>query len=390
VGVKELIMRAFQGPDGQEDMPYLLTTGPVTTSRKVKLAMLADFGAYDADIISATRFARQELLTLAGASAEQSCVLLQGSALFAKEAVIGALCPTRRKKTLVIANGSDGESAAVMMERLARPHLRLTYKETSMPKAAVVAKTLDDDRSISHVWLTHCETSTGMLNPIAEIAEVVKAKNRVMIVDAAASFGGIALDMSALKIDVLIGTVDACLESLPGLSFIVAPNVLLDAAAGQSHSVVLDLHAQWKNFEANERFVTTAPTQSLVALREALRELTAEGGVQKRAQRYQDNANTLRERLSALGLSLLLDHEAASPIVQTVLAPRAATFDFMRFDTALRAKGFAICPGVFPQRASFRIGCIGKVDEKVMQQLTSAIENALNDMDVRSFAPAAT
>ncbi len=235
-------MTAFKGPDGQEDMPYLLGVGPVTTSRNVKLAMLADFAADDTDVIAATRFARKELHAISGASENHACVLLSGTREFAIEAVVGSLCPARRKKTLVICNGADGEQAALMMERVGRPHLRLTYKETSLPKASDVEKTLDEDRNISHVWLVHCESSTGMLNPIGEIADVVKAKGRTLVVDATATFGGLFIDMAALGVDVLIGRADAGLESLPGVAFVIAPKAALEVAMGESHSPSLDLH----------------------------------------------------------------------------------------------------------------------------------------------------
>jgi 2-aminoethylphosphonate-pyruvate transaminase len=390
VEAKDFFMTAFKGPDGQEDMPYLLGVGPVTTSRNVKLAMLADFAAADADVVAATRFARKELHAIAGAREDQTCVLIPGSAAMAIEATIGSLCPARRKKTLVICNGVDGESAALIMERVGRPHLRLTYRETSLPKAADVEKTLDEDRNISHVWLVHCETSTGMLNPLAEIAAVVKAKGRMLIVDATSTFAGVSIDMAALGVDVVVGRADACLESIPGVAFVIAPKAALDVAMGEGHSTVLDLHAQWKSQEVTGQFLTTPPTHSIVALREALRELAAEGGVGQRAKRYKTNADALRERLKALGLSLLLDAEHASPIVQTVLAPRAATFEFQRFADSLRIKGFAICSGALANRQSFRIGCIGRVDDMLMQHVTAAIEDVLNDMDVRNFVPSAT
>ncbi len=380
-------MNAYHGPDGQEDMPYLLTAGPVTTSRAVKIAMLADYAADDPDFASVINFIRKDLKRIAGCDDSHDSVLLQGAGQIAIEAAIGSLCPARRKKTLFVCSGADGDAAAHVMERLGRPYLRLTYRETTMPRASDVARTLDEDRSISHVWLAHVETSTGMLNPLQDIAQVVKARGRIMMLDATASFGGIALNMIDDAVDVLVGTAHACLESVPGVSFALAKQGILEAAAGQSHSPALDLHAHWQGLNESGCSFHTPQTHAVVALREALRELEAEGGVKGRSTRYQRNAETLRERLKALGLSLLLADVEASPMIQTVLSPKAATFDFKRFRNALHEKGFAISPGHLAQRPSFRVGCIGKVDEKIMQQVVIAIEDVLHDMDVRSFAP---
>jgi 2-aminoethylphosphonate-pyruvate transaminase len=380
-------MSAYKGPDGQEDMPYLLTAGPVTTSRAVKIAMLADYGPHDDEFRNAIRFVRNELKRIAGCDETYDAVLLQGSGIFAIEAAIGTFCPARRKKTLVICNGTRGEQTAQMLERIGRPFLRLTYRETTMPRASDIAKALDEDKSISHVWLTHVEISTGMLNPLLDIAQVVKARGRIMMVDATSSFGGIPLNVVESGVDILVSTANRCLESVPGLSFVIAKRDHLEAANAQCHALALDLNAEWRNMEHTGQFRFTPPTHAIVALREALRELETEGGVEGRTKRYQRNAETLRERLKALGLSLALEDAYASPVLQTILSPRVVTFDFKRFYEALHGRGLAIAPGHLAQRQSFRIGCIGKVDEKVMQQLVLAIEDVLYAMDVRSFAP---
>ena len=380
-------MSTYNGPDGQEDMPYLLTAGPVTTSRGVKLAMLADYAPHDDEFRNATNFVRSELKRIAGCDDSYGVVLLQGSATFAIEAAIGSFCPARRKKTLVICNGARGEQTALIFECINHPFLLLSYRDTTMPRASDVAKALDQDKAISHVWLTHVETATGMLTPLQDIAEVVKSRGRVMMVDASSSFGGVALNVVECGIDVLVSTSDRCLESVPGVSFVIARHQLLEAANGQCHSLALDLYAQWRSFEDSGAFRFTPPVHALVALREALRELEIEGHVEGRSRRYRHNTDILRERLKALGLSMALEDAYASPVMQSILSPRVATFEFKRFQDALHERGFAIAPGQLAQRQSFRIGCIGQVDEKIMQQLVVAIEEVLNDMDVRNFAP---
>lgn len=380
-------MSAYKGPDGQEDMPYLLMVDPVTTTRNVKFSMLADYAPCDSEFSTLLAAVGNALMRVAGADASFDCVLLQGPSAFAVEAALASFCPPRRKKTLVICNGADGENAATTLEAMGRPLVRLAYRETSMPRASDIAKTLDEDRSITHVWLAHVETSTGMLNPLADIAQIVKAKGRVMMLDATASFGGIPLNMLDDNIDVLVSTSSSCLGSIPGASFVIAKTEHLQTAAGQSHSRVLDLYSQWTTQHEQGHFNNTPHTHALVALRAALRELDDEGGVTGRTQRFAHNAETLRERLKAMGFSLLLADVEASPVVQIVLTPKSATFNYTRFYDSLRDHGFAIMPGQLSQRASFRIGCIGPFDERIMQQVVISIEQVLNAMDVRSLAP---
>jgi 2-aminoethylphosphonate-pyruvate transaminase len=383
-------MSAYKGPDGQEDMPYVLMVDPVTTTRNVKFAMLADYAPMDSEFASLLTAVRSGLLRVASADESYDCVLLQGPAGFAIESALGAFCPARRKKTLVICNGADGEHVARSLERMGRPVVRLTYREQTMPRADDVARELNADRNISHVWLAHVETSSGMLNPLAEIAHEVKSRGRVMMLDATASFGGMTLDVVRDQVDILVSTASGCLCGVPGISFIISKLDHLQTAAGQSHSAVLDLHHIWTTQREFGQFPQVPPTHALMALRAALRELDEEGGMFGRSTRFARNAETLRERLKAMGFTMVVTDADASPIVQAVLAPRAATFNFKRFYAALRERGFAIMPGKLTQRASFRIGCIGPFDDKVMQQVVVAMEQVLNTMDVRSLAPGET
>jgi 2-aminoethylphosphonate-pyruvate transaminase len=380
-------MSAYKGPDGQEDMPYLLMVDPVTTTRDVKFAMLADHAPADREFQSLLSSVKSSLLRVAGADAAYDCVIVQGPAAFAVEAALGTFCPARRKKTLVICNGADGEHAAKTLESMGRPVVRLTYREQTMPRASDVERELVADKQISHVWLAHVETSSGMLNPLADIAQAVRAKGRIMLLDASASFGGMMLNMVSDEIDVMVSTASSCLGSVPGVSFVISRTEHLQISAAQSHSKVLDLNRLWQSQLNLGLFPAVPPTHGLVALRAALREFDQDGGLFGRSQRFAKNAETLRERLKAMGFTLVLPDVEGSPVVQVVLAPRSATFSFQRFYDALQRKGFAVMPGTLTSRPSFRIGCIGPFDEKVMQQVVIAMEQVLNGMDVRSFAP---
>ena len=376
----------FDGPPGQEDMPYLLTPGPLTTSRSVKAAMLADWGSRDIEFRRVVAEIREGLLDLAGAEGDHECVIMQGSGTFAIEAALGSFCPKAEAKTLVVANGAYGDRAAAILARLGRPVTKIDKGDSAAPTAEEVTAALAADPAISHVWVIHCETTSGIVNPIVEIARAVKAKGKICMVDAMSSFGAIPLDMKD-GFDVMVSSSNKCIEGVPGFSYVVVKRDMLIASKGMSHSVVLDLYEQWKGLEANGQFRFTPPTHALVAFHQALKEHAEEGGVSARGARYRQNAQILVRGMREMGFSTLLSDNEAGPIIQTFLTPRDPNFDFERFYEDLRLRGFAIYPGKLTKRPSFRIGTIGKVDEKVMRAALKAIKDVLHEMRVADLAP---
>ena len=377
----------FNGPEGQEDMPYLLTPGPLTTSRGVKLAMLADWGSRDVEFRKVVLDIRRELLRIAGCDDTYECVIMQGSGTFAIEAALGSLAPQRRKKTLVVANGAYGERAANILEKLGRPHERVSKTDTTQIQPQHFTRVLDADASLTHVWLIHCETTSGIVNPLSDLAREIKSRGRLLMVDAMSSFGALEINMARDGIDVLVSSSNKCIEGVPGFSYVLLKRELLVACEGQSHSVVLDLFEQWKSLQASGQFRFTPPTHALVAFHQALQELEQEGGTQMRLRRYQRNASVLINGLSALGLVPLLSGNEAGPIIQTFLTPSDPNFRFEDFYERLRSRGFAIYPGKLTQRDSFRIGTIGQLNEEVMERVVDAIKHVLSEMNVKDMTP---
>jgi 2-aminoethylphosphonate-pyruvate transaminase len=376
----------FDGPPGQEDMPFLLTPGPLTTSRGVKAAMLADWGSRDIEFRRVVAEIRKGLLDLAGCDESCECVIMQGSGTFAIEAALGAFCPKEGAKTLVVANGAYGDRAAAILTRIGRPVSKIDKGDSAAPTPDEVAAALDADPAISHVWVIHCETTSGIVNPIADIAHAVKSRGKVFMVDAMSSFGALPLDMKD-GMDVMVSSSNKCIEGVPGFSYVLVKRDMLVASKGMSHSVVLDLYEQWKGLEANGQFRFTPPTHALVAFHQAMKEHQEEGGVAARGNRYRQNAQILIKGMRDMGFSTLLSDNEAGPIIQTFLTPRDPNFDFEQFYEELRLRGFAIYPGKLTKRPSFRIGTIGKVDEKVMRGVLKAIREVLIDMQVTDLAP---
>ena len=380
---------SFEGPEGQEDMPFLLTPGPLTTSRGVKMALLADWGSRDIEFRKMVKEIRQELLRIACCDNTYECVIMQGSGTFAIEAALGALTPNKgsRKKTLVVANGAYGERAVKILNHVDRPNERISKTDVTQLAPEHFTARLDEDKTISHVWLIHCETTSGIVNPLSELAQAVKSRGRIFMVDAMSSFGALAVNMVRDGIDVLVSSSNKCVEGIPGFSYVLVKRELLEASQGQSHSVVLDLYEQWKGLEANGQFRFTPPTHALVAFRQALRELDEEGGTPARLKRYQRNAEVLLQGMNAIGIKPLLSANESGPIIQTFLTPRDPNFKFEEFYEMLRVRGFAIYPGKLTQRDSFRVGTIGHIDEKVMARAVQAISDVLRAMNVKDMMP---
>jgi 2-aminoethylphosphonate-pyruvate transaminase len=380
---------AFRGPQGQEDMPYLLTPGPLTTSRTVKHAMLADWGSRDIEFRHLIGDIRKRLLKLAGAAEGYECVLMQGSGTFAIEAALGSFAATKKnRKTCVVINGAYGERCARILDRLRRPKTTLDVGDSRTPAPEEVAQLIESDPQIGAVVVVHCETTSGIVNPLPELAAVVKSHGKVLIVDAMSSFGAIPLDMAELDIDVMISSSNKCIEGVPGFGYVICRRTLLERSQGRSHSLALDLYDQWQAMEKNGQFRFTPPTHTLAAFHQALMEHAAEGGVKARGGRYWTNRDVLVKGMRGLGFETLLADEQAGPIIQTFLTPADPNFSFEAFYEALRLRGYAIYPGKLTERDTFRIGTIGQIDETVMAAAVAAIRDVLADMGVKSGAPA--
>ena len=358
----------------------LFTPGPLTTSATVKQAMLRDTGSRDPTFIESVRTIRCSLLGVAGVSPEEyTAVLVQGSGTFGIESVIGSAVP-RGGKLLVAANGAYGERIARIASVLGIPANVLRFPEDTPVDSASVRATLEADPAITNVATVHCETTTGLLNPVEEIGREVAAAGRAFTVDAMSSFGAVALDFSAAKIDYLVSSANKCMEGVPGFSFVIARKEALLATEGHARSLSLDLLDQWKGLERDGQFRFTPPTHALLAFAQALRELEAEGGVPGRDARYAANQRTLVEGMRALGFREYLPPERQSHIITSFHYPSSPAFKFDNFYSRLSDRGFIIYPGKLSQVDCFRIGTIGRIFEADVRTLLSAIRETLGEM----------
>ena len=241
---------------------------------------------------------------------------MQGSGTFAVEAQLGSLVP-RDGRLLVLVGGAYGRRMADICRRMGRAHSVLETDEAVPPTAAAVEQRLAAEPAITDVALVHCETTTGILNPLADLAAVVSEAGRRLHADAMSSFGGIPIDLARLPLASLAASANKCLEGAPGVGFVIARTDHLAGCAENAHAVSLDLHAQWAGLEANGQWRFTPPTHILAALDRALDALDDEGGVAGRFARYWENCRTLVEGMRGLGFETLLGDAVQAPIIVT-------------------------------------------------------------------------
>jgi 2-aminoethylphosphonate-pyruvate transaminase len=361
------------------DNPYLLLTpGPLSTSKTVKASMLNDWCTWDDEYNIIVQEIRERLVLLATANAgEYTSVLMQGSGTFVVESVIGSVIPPDGK-LLVLANGSYGNRIVQIAGYLKINCSVIRFGDLKPVDAHITQEALDSDPDITHVAMVHCETTTGMLNPVEEIGHLVKQAGKCFIVDAMSSFGGIPMDIANWHIDFIISSANKCIQGVPGFGFAVAKTSRMQLVKGLARSLSLDLYDQWETMEKqNGKWRFTSPTHVVRAFRQALDELEEEGGVAMRYRRYRENQQILVAGMKELGFRPLLDKLNQSPIITTFLSPASVDFEFREFYHRLKACGFVIYPGKVTEFDCFRIGNIGEVYPEDIIHLLTAVKDSM-------------
>ena len=364
--------------------PILLTPGPLTTSSETKLAMVRDWGSRDTGFIAINRRVREMLLQVVGLKETHVCVPLQGSGTFVVEAMLGTLVP-RDGHVLVPLNGAYCKRIQRICGILGRRTTPIEYEEREPVRPADIDAALKRDPSITHVALVHCETSTGVLNPLEEIAAVVSRHRKSLLVDAMSSFA--ALEIRG-EFDALVAASGKCLEGPPGMGFALIRKSILEKCAGNSPSLVLDLHDQWVGMEKTAQWRFTPPTVIVAALHAALQQFVAEGGQAARGARYRRNCEVLIEGMTRLGFKLFLDARHQAPVIVTFHAPTDPGYDFQKFYDRVREKGFVLYPGKLTQIDTLRVGCIGAIDEHAIRAAVHAIADTVAEQKIKLHPPA--
>jgi 2-aminoethylphosphonate-pyruvate transaminase len=367
--------------------PWLLTPGPLTTSMTVKQSMLHDWGSRDAGFIAINDHMRQRLVTLIGGEGVFTTVPMQGSGTFAVEAMIGTFIGSK-DKLLILINGAYGKRMEKICTVAKRAHATLEWAEDMPVDPALVKLALSRDPNITHVAIVQCETTSGVLNPVAEVAQIVADAGKRLLVDAMSAFGALELDSRKVPYDALAASSNKCIEGVPGLGFVLSRITALQQTQGNAHALTLDLFDQWQNIEKTRQYRFTPPIHCIVAFDQALAEHEAEGGTAGRGGRYRNNWKILVDGMRRMGFETLLPDHLQAPIIVTFHMPADKNFVFQAFYDKLRDRSFVIYPGKLTVADSFRIGCIGRIGEIEMKAFLAAVTAVLAEMNVASGAPA--
>ncbi|TLY63529.1 MAG: 2-aminoethylphosphonate--pyruvate transaminase [Gammaproteobacteria bacterium] len=352
--------------------PYLLTPGPLTTSLRTKQSMLRDWGSWDGDFNSITGRVRERLLQIVHGSGTHECVPMQGSGTFSVEAAVGTLVP-RAGHVLVPQNGAYCQRIARICRVLGRRLTTIDYAENTQVAAADIERALRADPSITHVALT----STGILNPLPEVAQVVARYGRGLIVDAMSSFGALEIDARTTPFDAVVAAAGKCLEGPPGMGFVIVRREALERCEGNCDSLALDLYDQWVYMQKTTQWRYTPPTHVVAAFDSAIAQYLEEGGLAARGARYAQNCRTLIEGMSRLGLKSFLPAAIQAPIIVTFFAPDSPRYVFQDFYNAVKAHGYILYPGKLTTVETFRVGCMGQLGERGIAGAVEAVGKVL-------------
>jgi 2-aminoethylphosphonate-pyruvate transaminase len=359
----------------------LFTPGPLSTSQSVKQAMLRDLGSRDSEFIAVVQEIRQKLVMLGNGAADFTTILMPGSGTFGIESVLSSVIGPDGK-LLILINGAYGNRMQKIASTQKISVVSLSFSENTQPDLGALEMALQADSGISHVAVVHCETTTGIINPIEQYGEIVKKHNRIYIVDAMSSFGAYPIDLNGCGIDYLVSSANKCIEGVPGFSFILARKSALLATRGFSRTLSLDLLSQWEGLESDGQFRFTPPTHVLLAFRQALTELEQEGGVAARGARYLKNYELSLAGMKKMGFKTYLDEEDQGFIITSFYYPDHPKFAFREFYERLSEKGHVIYPGKLSHADCFRIGHVGRLGSADVKSLLAAIAETLEEMGV--------
>src|SRR5918993_2384297 len=201
----------------------LLNPGPVNVSERVRQALSRpDICHREVEFSDLLNRIQQKLLTafVPGAEDDYVAVILTGSGTAAVESAVMSCLPAG-KRMLVLNNGVYGEriSNMVGLHRLGGSELKWEWHSKPDPERVRLA--LRQHPEVHAVAMVHHETTTGLINPVQEIAEVVDSQNRVFVVDSVSGLGGEAINVAGSHIYMVAGTAGKCIQGFPGVSFVL-------------------------------------------------------------------------------------------------------------------------------------------------------------------------
>lgn len=368
--------------------PLLLTPGPVSVSHSTKAVMMVDRPSGDTEFQADVVLARKYLVDLVNGQGAYTAIPVPGSATYANEAAIATLVP-EGGKLLIHSNGVYGDRLIEICAATGTPHAVIRTPPFTPATAEAFEAAIAADKAITHVFVVHCETSTGVINPLEPVAEICRRHSIGLLIDAVASFGAMPIDAKALRFDAVMLSSNKCMQGVPGVGWAVVRTTVLEAARGHRRSLTLDLWDQNQHLDRTGAFRFTPPTQVVAAFAQACREHAAEGGTEARLERYRRNWRRLVGGMRQMGFRTVVPDAFASPIVATFHNPDHPDFSFEKLFQGMKRRGYVIFPGRLALADTFRIGCMGDVTEEDIGDAMVAVDETMREMGVTAVGRAA-
>lgn len=352
----------------------LLNPGPVNVSERVRQALLRpDICHRESEFTELLHGIQAKLLKafVPGAESEYAAVVMTGSGTSAVESAVMSSLP-HGKRMLIINNGVYGErlSHMVGLNRLGVSELKFEWTVRPDPERLRLA--LRQHPEVHAVAMVHHETTTGLINPVKDIADVVDSQNRVFIVDAVSSLAGETIDIAGSHIYMVAGTAGKCIQGFPGVSFVLVRKGFLERMrAYPKRSWYLHL-THYVDDHGQGTVPFTPAVQVYYAFDEALNELLEEG-VSKRIQRYKKVAALMRERMAKLGIKPVLTPDRMSNTITAYYLPDGLTYQSLH--DRLKEQGYVIYAGQGNlEDKIFRVANMGALTEEQFTSFLDAVE----------------
>ena len=345
----------------------LLNPGPVTLSERVRRALLRPDQCHrEAEFAEMMLRIRTRLEAIYHERpVAHDAVVLTGSGTCAVEAMVASLVP-REGTALVAANGVYGERIAAMLSAQGKPH-RVVRSEWLDPiDVAAVGDALGRGR-FAAVIAVHHETTTGRLNQLDELGRKCRVAGVPLLLDAVSSFGGEGIDWTGWNLGAVAATANKCLHGVPGIAFVIADRVLLDARRGSSPSLYLDLQRSHEEQKTGFSPFTHA-VHACFGLDEALDELSDGGGWQPRRDLYRRRTARVRNGLAVLGIEALLPERDGASMLTSFRLPDGTSY--VALHDRLKRAGFVIYAGQGHLAGGiFRIATMGEIADADLDRL---------------------
>jgi len=351
----------------------LMNPGPVNVTNRVRKALLRpDICHRENEFAEVLSSVRKRLLKIFGVEKTHMAALFTGSGTAALEAMLSSFAD-KNKKILVLSNGVYGERIREILELHGAPVRTLSSGPGRFPSLREIEKVLRSDRAVRAVAMVHHETSSGMLNPLKEVARLARDHKKTFLVDAVSSLGAEKLDLK--DIGFLAGSSGKCLHGYPGVSFVlVSKKEWAGNQKKRAKTFYLDL---WNTLRYEEKQDTpfTPAVQLFYAFEEALKELEAQG-LEKRIRAYADRCRLLEEGFQKTGLKFVVEKKFRSHVLTSLWMPRGLSYKALH--DALKKKGFVIYAGQSRLAGKiFRVSNLGDMSARDIRRFLSVLRKIL-------------